>query len=298
MIDQTVSHGAAIGLDLLRTPVNVLLSPILVLARVLAWLCRSLGLRSTASWLMRRKLLLRTAVAARVETLILSELLGIPLPRNAASFDRASLSRAILEAPQLREPIRQSGSLAAAQAMVDRMLDALAEYSGTRSAIAEFTAALVMLVIGAAVFQSLTPGAISMAPGVAEQVARTSAIAEFPLGTMLGAGWYGVFPVSPSPGLVILTVVTLVLLGAVVATFAGLIADPVQVRLGVHRRRLDRLVATLDAEIARLPERPFVAREHFLARPSISGTRHCPCSECSVDDRNVGEGPWRTEFRR
>ena len=259
-------HGAAIGLDLLRAPANVLLSPILVLTRVLAWLCRRVGLRRTASWLMRRKLLLRTAVAARVETLILSELIGVSGPRNGASFDRAALNRALLEAPQLREPIRRSGSLAAAKAMADRILDALAEYSGTRSAIAEFTTALVMLAIGAAVFQSLTPGAISMAPGVAAQVARSTAIAAFPLGETLGAGWYGVFPVGPSPGLVALTLAGLVVLGAVVATFAGIIADPAQVRLGVHQRRLMRLMATVDAEIGRLPEHPFVAKEHFLVR--------------------------------
>lgn len=259
-------HRAAIGLDLLRAPVNVLLSPILVLMRMLAWLCRRVGLRRTASWLMRRKLLLRTAVAARVETLILSELIGVPVPRNGASFDRAALNRTILEAPQLREQIRQSGSLVAAQAMADRILDALAEYSGTRSAIAEFTTALVMLAVGAAVFQSLTPGAISMAPGVAEQVARSTAIGAFPLGETIGAGWYGVFSVGPSPSLIALSVAGLVLLGAVVATFAGTIADPVQVRLGVHRRRLMRLMATVDAEIGRLPERPFVTKEHFLVR--------------------------------
>lgn len=158
-------HGSAIGLDLLRAPVNVVISPILVLMRVLAWLCLRLGLHRTASWLMRRKLLLRTAVAARVETLILSELIGVPVPRTGAALESAALSRAILEAPQLREPIRQSGSLVAAQAMADRILDALEEYSGTRSAIAEFTTALVMLAVGAAVFQSLTPRAISMAPG-------------------------------------------------------------------------------------------------------------------------------------
>lgn len=259
-------HGAAMGLDLLRAPVNVLLSPVLFLTRMLAWLFRTIGLRRTASWLMRRRLMLRTAVAARVETLILSELIGVPLPQDGAFLDRAALNRAILEAPQLREAIRQSGSLVAAQAMADRILDALAEYSGTRSAIAEFTTALVMLAVGAAVFQSLTPGAISMAQGVAEQVARITAIGAFPLGETLGAGWYGVFPVGPSPGLVALAVAGLALLGAVVATFAGTIADPVQVRFGVHRRRLMRLMSTVDAEIGRLPERPFVTKEHFLVR--------------------------------
>lgn len=58
----------------------------------------------------------------------------------------------------------------------------------------------------------------------------------------------------------------LVLLGSVVAAFAGTIADPVQVRLGMHRRRLMRLLDTLDAEIDGSSQKPFVAREHFLVR--------------------------------
>jgi len=57
-----------------------------------------------------------------------------------------------------------------------------------------------------------------------------------------------------------------VLAGSVVAAFAGVIADPVQVRLGLHRRRLLRLIDTIEAEIAGRGDRPFVAREHYLAR--------------------------------
>jgi hypothetical protein len=259
-------HRAAIGFDMLRAPANVILSPVLLLVRLLSWLCGRLGLRAAAGWLARRKQPFRTAVAARVETLVLAEVLGIPLAGDDHGGDREALTGSILAAPCLRDTIRRKASVAEAEAMAARILDALAEYSGTRSALAEFTTALVMLVTGAVVFQSLTPGAISMAPGVAEQVARTTALADFPLGSTLGAAWYGVFPVGPSPGLMLATVAGLVLLGALLATFAGVIADPVQVRLGIHQRRLVRLMATIDAEIRHMPERPFVAREHFLAR--------------------------------
>jgi hypothetical protein len=259
-------HGEALGFDVLRAPVNVLLSPVLFVARVLAWLCRRLWLHGAANWLMRRRLMLRTAVSARVERLVLIELLDVPGPSIPARGDREAMVRAILAAPAMREAIRRCGSVAEAGAMAERITDALAEYSGARSAIAEFTTALVMLAVGALVFQTLTPGVMSMAPGVAEQVARSAAIADFPLGSGIGGAWYGVFPVGPSPEIVALTVLALVLLGAIVATFAGTVADPVQVRLGLHQRRLMRLVATLDAEISRHPGKPFVAQEHFLVR--------------------------------
>lgn len=259
-------HRAALGLDILRAPVNVLLSPILVVVRLCAWICRKLRLHGVANWLQNRRLLLRTAVSARVELAILSELLEVPLPAGTRIPDRAAMARAILAAPRFREMIRQRASVAEAQAMADRITGAIAEYSGTRAAVAEFTTALIILAVGAVAFQALTPGMISMAPGVAEAVSRSTAVADFPLGASLGGMWYGVFPVGPSPGLVAATLVGLLMIGACVAAFAGIMADPVQAWLGIHRRRLLRLFSTLDAELTGDRDKPFAAREHFLAR--------------------------------
>jgi len=259
-------HRAAVGFDILRAPVNVLLSPVLVLVRLLAWVCGKLRLARTAQWLQRRRLLLRTAVSARVEAAILTELLGVPLATGDSVQDRAALGRAILAAPHLREAIRQRGSVAGAQAMADRVTGALGDYTGTRSAMAEFTVALLTLAVGGVVFQALTPGMMSMAPGVAEAVSRGAAVSGFPLGETLGGVWYGVFPVGPSPALVAGVLAGLMMLGAVLAAFAGILADPVQTRLGLHRRRLMRLFATIDAETTGNQGRDFVAHEHVLVR--------------------------------
>jgi hypothetical protein len=187
-------HRAALGLDILRAPINVVLSPILVLARITAWICRKLRMPRVADWLLDRRLLLRTAVSARVEAAILSELLDVPLPSDNAILDRAAMSRAILAAPRFREMIRSRGTVAEAQAMADRIMGAVSDYTGTRSSIAEFTTGLATLVIGAIAFQALTPGMISMAPGVADAVSQGKAIADFPLGAPIGGVWYNVFP--------------------------------------------------------------------------------------------------------
>lgn len=259
-------HGAALGLDILRAPVNVFLSPILVFVRVCAWVCRKLRMARAADWLMDRRLLLRTAVSARVEAAILRELLDVPLPPGRIIPDREAMSRAILAAPGFRAMIRSRGSVTEAQAMADRITGAVGDYTGTRSSIAEFTTGLVTLAIGAIAFQALTPGMISMAPGVAGAVSQGAAVADFPLGASLGGVWYGIFPIGPSPALVAATFAGLMLLGSVIAAFAGVIADPVQVRLGIHRRRLLRLLGTLDAEMDGSRDKPFAAQEHFLAR--------------------------------
>ncbi|NKX44810.1 DUF6635 family protein [Roseicyclus persicicus] len=258
-------HRAALGRDILRAPVNVVLSPVLVLTRLAALVARLTGARRAAAWLGGRRLLLRTAVAARVEAAVLEDLLEVPLP-DGPPADAAALSRAILSAPAYAEALRRQGSPEGAAAMADRIAGALADYTATRSAVAEITTALLAVAVGAALFQTLTPGMVSMAPGVAEAVARHTAIADFPLGDRLGRLWYGVIPVGPSPGLVAATLAGLLATGAVVAAFAGALADPVLARLGVHRRRLLRLIARVEAETRGRPGAPGLAGEHLLAR--------------------------------
>jgi hypothetical protein len=259
-------HGSALGWDILRAPLNVALSPIFLLTRIAAYVCRRAGWRGSADWLIRRRILLRTSVARRVEVLILTDLLGLPLDPRTADRDPSALARAILAAPQFREMIRSRRTPAEAEALGQRIADALGEYASTRSAVAEMTTAMVALILGAAVFQALTPGMISMAPGVAEAMARSNAVSAFPLGQTLGGMWYGAFAADASPGLVGTTVAGLIMIGSVFAAFAGVLADPVQSRLGIHRRRLGRLLDTLEVEFLGPGGKPFVAREHVLAR--------------------------------
>lgn len=259
-------HSAALGWDILRAPLNVLLSPFLILTRLAALICRRVGLRATGDWLARRRILLRTSVGRRVETLILAELLGVPLDRSASARDPSTLARAVLAAPQFREAIRARASPDEADRLGRRIAGALGEYAGSRSAVAEITVALCALVLGALVFRALTPGMVSMAPGVADAIARSTAIASFPLGQTLGGVWYGLFSPEAASWLVGVTVAGLIMLGSVFAAFAGVFADPVQSWLGIHRRRLDRLLVNLETELIGAEGAGFVAREHFYAR--------------------------------
>lgn len=257
-------HRSALGWDILRAPVNVVLSPILVLTRIAAYLCRRAQWRDASDWLASRRILLRTTVARRVEACVVTDLLQLSLAQGAHSRD--ALSRAILAASKFREMIRQRESAADAEALGHRMADAISEYAATRSAVAEMTTVLCALIVGALVFQALTPGMISMAPGVADAMASNTAITEFPPGQTIGEIWYGFFPTGASLWLTTFTMAGLVMIGSVFAAFAGVLADPVQSLFGIHRRRLLRLIDTLEVELTGPGQRPFVAREHFYAR--------------------------------
>lgn len=235
-------HAAALGADVLRAPLNILLAPVLVLVRALGWLARLLGWLRLAGWLASRRVLLRTAVAARVEAAVLRDLLDVPMV-----------------------PGQDIRVLLADTPAPDRIARLINDYAATRSAVGEITTALATVVLGAALFHALTPGLVSFAPGLAQSVAETRAIAEFPLGQGVGGLWYGVFPVGASPVLVAVVLVALVMGGAVFTAFAGVIADPVQVWTGLHRRRLLRLIDSIDAARQGL-DHTFTTREHLFAR--------------------------------
>lgn len=259
-------HRAALGLDILRAPLNVILSPVFILSRLIAWAASGMGLPGIAFWLRSRRILLPTAVAAEVERLLIADLLELPWQSGRHGSNRDALAEALLRAPEVRALIADEtgeAGLARLQATVSRTLG---DYTGTRSAVAEMTTAFSTLGAGAVAFQALTPGVLSMAPGVAAILAHQAAIAAFPLGGAAGAIWYGVFPADPPVWMTAGVVAGLVFCGAIFTAFAGIIADPIQTALGIHRRRLNRLIDALEDEFTGTGTRGFTAREHYLAR--------------------------------
>jgi hypothetical protein len=254
-------HRPALGWDLLRAPANVALAPLQLAVRLLVSVLALVGARRLAAWLEPRPVFLPTAVARRLDAKIVGELLGLTDPETARH-----VGRALRESPALREVLRATGSIEEAEARVTRAAASIARYSGTRSAVAEITTAVVALLLGALLFRSVTPGVVSMAPTIADAVARETAIGTFPLGSALGGVWYSVFPLGASAPQMLWTVVVLLVAASCVTTFAGLIADPIQARLGIHRRRLLRLIDAVEADLTGTSPRPFAAREHYYAR--------------------------------
>lgn len=219
-------HRGALGWDLLRAPVNVALAPVFLMVRLGGLLLRLVGLGRAGAWLGRRRILLPTSVARAVGRHIRRDLLG--------GADLSPRGQRVIE-----------------------------DYVGVRAAVSEITTSLIVLATGLALFGAATPGVLSLAPKISGIVVHSSAVANFPLGAGLGGLWYGVFPVSLPVWFVVATGAALAMAASVVTTFAGLIADPVQARLGIHRRRLIRLmgrIAEVEGRAAGL------APEHILAR--------------------------------
>ena len=141
---------------------------------------------------------------------------------------------------------------------LDATVDALiARYAETRRAAADVTAALIVGLIGWVAFDRFTPGAVSAGQELAVHASQYVAVHDFFLGATIGGWYYRLFPPETPLWTMALAVVTVTLTMSLATAFAGLVADPVQARLGVHRRRLRRWLETLERLSGPIDGKPY-----------------------------------------
>jgi hypothetical protein len=261
-------HRAALGLDILRAPANLLLAAPHAAMKATGTLAGKLGAESFGHALARRNLVLRTDVSRRIEWLVHADLLQLPQPGATPAHD--VLSETILADPRLIA--RAEPALTAIGRRADdpwfrtRLNEAMGSYAATRAAAAEITTSLLTLGSGAMALKQLTPGAVTLGPALAALVAQQSAIASFPFGAGLGGVWYSMFPAAPSVVLVAGLTGGLMVGAACVAAFAGLVSDPVQRRAGLHARRLHRMLDALERQMLDPRAPAYVVHDHYVAR--------------------------------
>ena len=263
-------HRAALGWDILRLPFNLTMAAPAAGLHLASVGARRLGSKRVARMLARRQLLLPTAVARRLEWLICTELLELPCRIADCVSTHDALAEAIMAEPAVRGALQEAvvaigrkGADPIFRAQIERML---AEYAVTRGASAEIATALTSLGAGALTLGKLTPGFVSFGPALASIAAQQSAIASFPLGAGLGSLWYGLFPVSATPLLAFGFSGGLLMVGAILSAFAGVVADPVQRRIGLHQRRLRRLIDAMERQMLDPASSGYVVIDRYVAR--------------------------------
>lgn len=263
-------HRAALGRDILRAPANLTLAAPHAAMKGAGLAAAKLGAARVARFAERRNLLLRTDVGRELEWLVITDLLELPFRQNDRVATRDALAETILSEPSVTETA--AGLLAPLGARGDdpafraRLADAMTSYAATRAAASEITTSLLTVGAGALAVKQLTPGAISLGPALASLLAQQSAIASFPLGTGLGGLWYGLFPAAPSAALMTSLTGGLMFAAAFAAAFAGILADPVQRRLGLHERRLNRMLGALERQMLDPNAAAFAVHDHYVAR--------------------------------
>ena len=264
-------HRRAVGWDLLKAPANLFLAVPNVGAKLAAAGLEKVGAARPAQRLREARLLFETAVGREVEWLVMTELLELPFAQGKDRVSRRdALAETVLADPRVearaREVLAAIGRRADEAGFRERLEATLSAYTDTRSAAAEIATALLTLGGGAATVHQVTPGAMTLGPALAAAIAQQTAIASFPLGQTLGGLWYAAFPAAASPALVAGLTGGLMVGAAALSAFAGILTDPVQRRLGLHRRRLERLVDALEREWIEGHGGTFTVRDHYVAR--------------------------------
>lgn len=276
-VDETYSflgsarlHRHALGWDMLRAPANALLSLPQIGIKLSALGARGLKRKKSAAWLERQNVLLETAVARELRWRIFTQLLRQPFRDGDRVSMENGLAEAIITHPRVQHLMADAAATVGAKqddpVFRARMEAALTEYTGTRTAAAEITTALVTIGTGAMAFKQATPGALALGPAVAASLAQQMAVASFPLGATAGGIWYGIFPAQASTALVAGSTAGLMGIAAVVAAFAGVISDPVQRQFGLHERRLNALIDSLEASFDAEDAQGYVAYDLYVAR--------------------------------
>ncbi|HEX3350562.1 MAG TPA: DUF6635 family protein [Acetobacteraceae bacterium] len=262
-------HRNAIGWDIVKAPANLTLAAPQVGLRLGATLAEKAGARGLARF-MRRPIIFETAVAREIAWLIHTELLEVPYRDKDRAATRDALAEAILGSPLVEAAVAHAlaeiGRRGGDPAFREQLQHAMGEYAVSRAAAAEITTGLLTLSSGAIALHKLTPGAATLGPALAGVFAQQAAVASFPLGAGLGGVWYGLFPAAPSAALLATTTGGLMLVATTFAAFAGVVSDPVQRALGLHRARLLRMIGALERQFFDAAAPGFSVRDHYVAR--------------------------------
>lgn len=257
------TNRVALGWDMLRAPANLLWAPVFGLVCVLKFLVRK---SPRFAWLYnlldRAPAGFTTRVQQHISGLILRELLN---RGQSASLLEQYLVASLQEVYENHSdgPVNHQQFHKLIEPLVD---EALIQYRVTRTASADITNSLSCTVLGAFAFQKFTPGGIGIAVMLASMLAKAIATREFILGEGLGGLYYSVFPPEPSLATTAGVMVGVMTLLAAFAALSGIIADPVQAAMGLHRRRLHKMLDHLQRDFLNKAQSSFRPKDQFVAR--------------------------------
>ncbi|MBC6404731.1 MAG: hypothetical protein GDA41_03225 [Rhodospirillales bacterium] len=269
-------HREALREDFWRAPTNVMLAVPQLAMDIGAAGASRLGWRQASEGLRRRRLPLDTAAGRALTWRVMTRFLELPFesPDGRVSTKDA-LGEAILREPPFPALLAPLDAALAGhrdpEALQRWLTDALTHYAESRTHAADLTNALLAGTAGALFFKQFTPGAISLGPLLTQAIAQKMA----PLWLPLGGKLMGLLPASLLSGSLAASVpaaatagTTLGLLGiaAVVASCSGIVTDPLQARLGLHRYRLRRLIDRMERSLLGQEQAAYSLPDRYAAR--------------------------------
>lgn len=257
------TNKPAFGWDLLRLPLNLAWAPFYIASIATRSLCHRLGWDRLAKRLQRVPAGITTDVQKHSTELIYRELLLWPTDTAhanpihdavVAEINQLPMDVGVAETTQVRHLVSEVAS------------DALEQLQITRTASADISNASISTLIGAFAYKKFAPGGIAIGMLLAGTISRHEAIDSFPLGRFLGGIFYGRFPPDSSLLTIAVSIASVLLVFAVLASFSGLLTDPLQALTGLHRRRLHKLIDRVEQDIKAKVSGSFRPKDQYLAR--------------------------------
>lgn len=257
------TNRMALGWDMLRAPINLLWAPVYALACLVKILVPK---RTALMWLHglanRVPAGFTTRVQQHISHLILVDLLNSGQESPLLESYLIEALEAVYERHTC-EPVDHQRFNKLIEPLV---ADALSQYRITRTASADITNSISCTVLGAFAFQKFTPGGIGLGVVLASMLAKTLAAQDFIFGETIGSWYYSWFPPEPSLATTASVMVAVMTSLAAFAAFSGVIFDPVQAAVGLHRRRLHKLLDHLQRDVTLRTQSSFRPKDQFVAR--------------------------------
>ena len=257
------TNRVALGWDILRAPVNLFWAPLFALVSILKFILGRLGgMQWFVALLQRFPPGFTTQVQENISQLVLADLLH---------HNKSGQSLQYCIVAELQQLYEQHEHIdldsrhfhAVTEPLIE---EALTQYKITRTASADITNTLSCTVLGAFAFQKFTPGGIGVALMCTSMISAQLAAQDFIFGETLGELYYEVFPPEPTLSLTLGVSAAVLAVLAAFAALSGVISDPVQAVLGVHRYRLQKMLNHMEQDFLERSGNRFRPKDQYVAR--------------------------------
>lgn len=221
--------------------------PSLAARKIGTWL-EKLGWDQWARRLLELPLSLKPSAEARIETLILTELLGLGSPTDQAH----AYAQAIFADPELRAlaPLHPAvRRLASPEHFSERAAGPLFDFANSRWTIFQALSSAMLLLAARTIFGEAGFDVFAIGNKVAADRARHEKSSRFFLGEKAGDVFYGIFPPDPTPFQVFSSIAMLIVGSAAGAVVLSAVLEPVMLVAGVQKRQLMKLIDRLEKEL-------------------------------------------------
>ncbi len=244
-------------------PFNLFWAPMYLLAQLLAFCCKRIGFKQAARTLHKIPSGFTSSVQYHTQMLVYNQLLGSPSCESKSAL-LASIRDALEESSKLPDSAKEHEKFR--HAITPIICQSLQQYSLTRTASADITNTLISTAAGAISFKQFTPGGLGLGFIFAGIYAKHSASSDFFLGELLGAWYYTLFPPSPSIATTTTSIAIVLSILAVFSAFSGLLSDPIQYYLGLHQKRLTKMLRHLREDFIKQNDSSYYPKDPYVAR--------------------------------